>query len=86
MVPPRMDRPSEELTLILDTAAAFKTVGTREIKKVPALRGKTLVNFFESRPGDNFAIQVHFIIHADQSSRGAPVGGATPAASNTRRL
>ena len=32
--------------MILDTAAAFKTVGTREIKKVPALRGKTLINFF----------------------------------------
>lgn len=36
----------EELTLLLDTAAAFKSVGTRHIKKVPALRGKTLVNFF----------------------------------------
>ena len=35
-----------EITVILDTAAAFKQVGTREIKKVPALRGKTLVNFF----------------------------------------
>jgi aspartate carbamoyltransferase catalytic subunit len=35
-----------ELNLVLDTAAAFKTVGTRHIKKVPALRGKTLVNFF----------------------------------------
>ena len=36
----------EELTTLLDTAAAFKTVGTREIKKVPALRGQTMVNFF----------------------------------------
>jgi aspartate carbamoyltransferase catalytic subunit len=36
----------EEILLLLDTAAAFKTVGTRHIKKVPALRGKTLVNFF----------------------------------------
>ena len=35
-----------ELTTLLDTATAFKTVGTREIKKVPALRGKTLVNLF----------------------------------------
>jgi len=35
-----------EIRLVLDTAAAFKTVGTQEIKKVPALRGKTLVNFF----------------------------------------
>src|SRR3954467_2472917 len=36
----------EEIMLILGTADAFKQVGTREIKKVPALRGKTLVNFF----------------------------------------
>ena len=28
-----------EITQILDTAAAFKSVGTREVKKVPALRG-----------------------------------------------
>jgi aspartate carbamoyltransferase catalytic subunit len=35
-----------EIETILDTAAAFKTVGSRDIKKVPALRGKTLVNFF----------------------------------------
>ena len=35
-----------EITAILDTSAAFKTVGDREVKKVPALRGKTLVNFF----------------------------------------
>ena len=32
--------------MILDTTAAFKSVSGREIKKVPALRGKTLVNFF----------------------------------------
>ena len=37
---------AEEITLVLDTADAFKQVGTRDIKKVPALRGKTLVNFF----------------------------------------
>ena len=37
---------AEEINAILDTAAAFKQVGAREIKKVPALRGKTLVNFF----------------------------------------
>jgi len=35
-----------EVVTILDTAAAFKTVGSRDIKKVPALRGKTMVNFF----------------------------------------
>ena len=40
------DLSAAEITQILDTAAAFKNVGTREVKKVPALRGKTLVNFF----------------------------------------
>jgi aspartate carbamoyltransferase catalytic subunit len=35
-----------EINSILDTASAFKSVGSRQVKKVPALRGKTLVNFF----------------------------------------
>jgi len=37
---------ADEIKSILDTASAFKTVGDREVKKVPALRGKTLVNLF----------------------------------------
>ena len=37
---------AEEIVLILDTAEAMKEVGTRPIKKVPALRGKTVVNLF----------------------------------------
>src|SRR3972149_7044873 len=37
---------SEEINLILDTAASFKEVSTREVKKVPALRGKSVVNLF----------------------------------------
>lgn len=36
----------EEIEHILDTAASFKEVSTRDIKKVPALRGKTVVNLF----------------------------------------
>ena len=36
----------EEIELILDTAEAMKEVGTRPIKKVPALRGKTVINLF----------------------------------------
>ena len=36
----------EEIELILETASSFKEVTTREIKKVPALRGKTVVNLF----------------------------------------
>jgi aspartate carbamoyltransferase catalytic subunit len=35
-----------EIELVLDTAEAMKEVGTRPIKKVPALRGKTVVNLF----------------------------------------
>ncbi len=35
-----------EITLLLDTAQQFKEVGARDIKKVPVLRGRTLVNFF----------------------------------------
>ncbi len=36
----------DEITLILDTASGFKDVLKRDIKKVPALRGKTAVNLF----------------------------------------
>ena len=35
-----------DIALILDTADSFKEVSGREIKKVPALRGKTVVNLF----------------------------------------
>ncbi|MBI5188348.1 MAG: aspartate carbamoyltransferase catalytic subunit [Nitrospirae bacterium] len=36
----------EEINLILDTAAGFKDVLGRDIKKVPTLRGKTAINLF----------------------------------------
>ncbi|MDD5435301.1 MAG: aspartate carbamoyltransferase, partial [Nitrospira sp.] len=36
----------EEISLILDTADSFKEVTVRDIKKVPTLRGKTVVNLF----------------------------------------
>ena len=32
---------AEEISTVLDTARAFKAVGERAIKKVPALRGKS---------------------------------------------
>ena len=35
-----------EITLLVDTAASLREIGTREIKKVPTLRGKTIVNLF----------------------------------------
>lgn len=37
---------SEEIQIVHETARAFKAVGERAIKKVPALRGKTVVNLF----------------------------------------
>jgi len=40
------DLAPDEISLILDTAEAMKEIGLRPIKKVPALRGKTVVNLF----------------------------------------
>jgi len=37
---------ADQIRLILDTAEPFKEVSERQIKKVPALRGKTIVNLF----------------------------------------
>jgi aspartate carbamoyltransferase catalytic subunit len=37
---------ADEITLILDTAVAMKEIGGRAIKKVPTLRGRTVVNLF----------------------------------------
>src|SRR5439155_4196181 len=36
----------EEINLVLETAESFKEVTGREIKKVPAFRGRTVVNLF----------------------------------------
>ena len=35
-----------EIGDLLDTAESMKEIATREIKKVPTLRGKTVVNLF----------------------------------------
>lgn len=40
------DLSKEEIDLILDTTASFKEISSRQIKKVPALRGKMVVNLF----------------------------------------
>jgi aspartate carbamoyltransferase catalytic subunit len=40
---------AEDINLILDTAESFKEISLRSIKKVPTLRGKTIINvFFEA--------------------------------------
>src|SRR2546425_7955656 len=38
--------PAAEITFLLDTAASFKEISERDIKKVPTLRGKTVVSLF----------------------------------------
>ena len=37
---------ADEITTILDTSRSFSEISTRPIKKVPALRGKTVINLF----------------------------------------
>jgi aspartate carbamoyltransferase catalytic subunit len=40
------DVSAQDVVRVLDTAESFREVGTRVIKKVPALRGRTIVNLF----------------------------------------
>ncbi len=40
------DLEAEEIALVLDTAASMKEIASRDIKKVPTLRGKTIINLF----------------------------------------
>jgi aspartate carbamoyltransferase catalytic subunit len=37
---------AEEIAHVLDTAESFREISQREIKKVPALRGRTVINLF----------------------------------------
>jgi aspartate carbamoyltransferase catalytic subunit len=38
--------PAESIIALLDSAASFKEISERDIKKVPTLRGKTVINLF----------------------------------------
>jgi aspartate carbamoyltransferase catalytic subunit len=50
---------AEEIQLILDTAEQMRDVAARPIKKVPALRGKTVVNLFmEASTRTRFSFEV----------------------------
>lgn len=40
------DMSQDELLFLLDTAESFREISEREVKKVPTLRGKTVVNLF----------------------------------------
>src|SRR5215218_3884003 len=56
---------ADELRFILDTALSFKEVSTRSVKKVPALRGRVVVNaFFE----DSTRTRVSFALAAQRLS------------------
>ena len=42
---------AEQINVVLDTATPLKEISLRQIKKVPTLRGMTIVNlFFEASP------------------------------------
>ncbi len=49
----------EDIQLILDTGDAFKEINSREIKKVPTLRGKTIINaFFEASTRTRLSFEI----------------------------
>lgn len=49
----------EDIKTILDTAEAFKEVNSRDIKKVPTLRGKTIINaFFEASTRTRLSFEI----------------------------
>jgi aspartate carbamoyltransferase catalytic subunit len=48
----------DEITLLLDTAESMRAIGQRAIKKVPALRGRMVVNlFFEASTRTRFSFE-----------------------------
>ena len=50
---------SDEITLILDTAESMRSIADREMKKVPALRGRMIVNlFFEASTRTRFSFEI----------------------------
>ncbi len=78
------DLSADEITMILDTAESFKEVSTRSIKKVPALRGKTVVNLFyepSTRTTNSFGLAARRL-SADTLS----VGGGASSASKGETL
>src|SRR5262249_38808368 len=70
---------ADDINFVLETTDAFKEVGTREIKKVPALRGKTLINFFvepSTRTRTSFELAA-FRLSADVINIGATTSSLT---------
>jgi aspartate carbamoyltransferase catalytic subunit len=50
---------AEDIQLILDTGESFKEINSRDIKKVPTLRGKTIINaFFEASTRTRLSFEI----------------------------
>ncbi|OWY70176.1 aspartate carbamoyltransferase [cyanobacterium TDX16] len=59
------DLTADQIELVLNTAQAFEDVSTRSVKKVPALRGRVVVNlFFE----DSTRTKMSFVLAAQRLS------------------
>jgi aspartate carbamoyltransferase catalytic subunit len=73
----------DEINLILDTAETLKEISTRAIKKVPTLRGKTIILFFHepsTRTRTSFDIAAKRLsadTHAISASTSSVVKGET---------
>ena len=68
------DLSADEIVRILDTAESFREVGTRVIKKVPALRGRTVVNLFYE---DSTRTRISFEAAAKRLSADVKIGRAS---------
>ena len=73
------DLSREEILFILDTAEGFKEVSTRSVKKVPALRGKVIVNlFFETSTRTRISFELAGTrLSADVINFSAPTSSAS---------
>src|SRR5437763_15969172 len=50
---------ADQIVHLLDTAEAFRDISKREIKKVPALRGRTVINlFFEASTRTRTSVEI----------------------------
>ncbi len=72
---------AEDLTRFLDTADSFKEISDRPVKKVPAMRGVTVVNlFFEHSTRTRISFELAEKRLSADSSTSAPREAASPRA------
>ena len=82
------DVSADDVVRILDTAESFREVGTRVIKKVPALRGRTVVNLFyenSTRTRISFELAAKRLLADGSTSPWANSASRRERASRTRR-